>query len=150
MRVFATGTTGLLGSVIAERLRARGDAVVALVRDPAKAELLRKAGRDVVVGDLADPDALKRGCDGCDAVVHAGAIFEVGISVPRRTNMYEANVKGTERVLDAALAVGVRKVVHVSSIVVLANTIGKTANDTDRPADGFTSSSDHTHTPPPP
>ena len=64
MRVFATGTTGFLGSVVAEQLRARGDVVVALVRDPAKAELLKQAGRDVVVGDLADPDALRRGCDG--------------------------------------------------------------------------------------
>src|SRR5207244_11680549 len=88
VRVFATGTTGFLGSVIAEQLRARGDSVVQLVRDPAKAELLRKAGREVVVGDLGDPDALKRGCDRCDAVVHAGAIYEVGISAPRRIDMY--------------------------------------------------------------
>src|SRR5258708_12681440 len=143
MRVFATGTTGFLGSVIAERLRALGDTVVAVVRDPAKGELLRKAGRDVVVGDLADPDALKRGCDGCDAVIHAGAIYEVGISVPRRTDMYEANVKGTERVLDVALAVGVPKVVHVSSIVVFGNTMGKTVDTTYRPRHGFTSYHHH-------
>ena len=74
MRVFATGTTGFLGSVVAEQLRARGDVVVALVRDPAKAELLKQAGRDVVVGDLADPDALRRGCDGCDAVRVAASL----------------------------------------------------------------------------
>src|SRR5258707_2138172 len=146
MRVFATGTTGFLGSVIADRRGGRGDTVVALVRDPAKAELLRKAGRDVVVGDLADPDALKRGCDGCDAVIHAGAIYEVGISVPRRTDMYEANVKGTERVLDAALAVGVPKVVHVSSIVVFGNTMGKTVDETYRRGEGFTSYYDETKT----
>ena len=115
MRIFATGSTGFLGSVIAEQLRGRGDTVVSLVRDPAKAELMRKAGRDVVVGDLADPDALRRGCEGCDAVVHAGAIYEVGIGAPRRVDMYEANVNGTERVLSAALATAVPKVVHVSS-----------------------------------
>src|SRR5205807_7604545 len=117
LRVFATGTTGFLGSVIAERLRARGDTVVQLVRDPAKAELLKKTGRDVIVGDLADPDALRRGCDGCDVVVHAGAIYEVGINAPRRIDMYKANVTGTEAVLSAALAVGVPKAIHVSSIV---------------------------------
>ena len=146
MRVFATGTTGFLGSVIAEQLRARGDTVVQLVRDPAKAGLLAKTGRDVIVGDLADPDALKRGCDGCDAVVHAGAIYEVGINAPRRVDMYKANVDGTEAVLAAALAVGVPKVVHTSSIVVFGNTDGKVVDETYRRGDGYTSFYDETKT----
>ena len=146
MRVFITGSTGFVGSVVAEELRARGDTVVALVRDPAKAELLRKTGRDVVVGDLADPDALRRGCEGCDAVVHAGAIYEVGISAPRRIDMYEANVNGTERVLSAALAAGVAKAVHVSSIVVFGNTNGKIVDETYRRAEAYTSYYDETKT----
>jgi len=146
VRIFATGTTGFLGSVVTEQLRARGDTVVQLVRDPAKAELLKKTGRDVVVGDLADPDALKRGCDGCDAVVHAGAIYEVGIMAPRRIDMYQANVEGTEAVLGAALAVGVPKVVHVSSIVVFGNTNGKVVDETYERADAFTSYYDETKT----
>ncbi|HEX6061721.1 MAG TPA: NAD-dependent epimerase/dehydratase family protein [Candidatus Limnocylindria bacterium] len=146
MRVFATGTTGFLGSVIAEQLRARGDTVVQLVRDPAKAELLKKTGRDVVIGDLADPDALRRGCEGCDAVVHAGAIYEVGITEPRRVDMYKANVEGTEAVLGAALAVGVPKAVHVSSIVVFGNTQGTVVDETYQRADGYTSYYDETKT----
>ncbi len=146
MRVFATGTTGFLGSVIAERLRARGDTVVQLVRDPAKADLLKKTGRDVIVGDLGDPDALRRGCEGCDAVVHAGAIYEVGINAPRRIDMYKANVTGTEAVLSAALAVGVPRVVHVSSIVVFGNTNGKTVDETYHRGDGYTSYYDETKT----
>lgn len=146
MRVFATGTTGFLGSVVAERLRARGDTVVQLVRDPAKAELLKKTGRAVIVGDLGDPDALKRGMDGCDAVVHAGAIYEVGIGVPRRVDMYRANVDGTEAVLAAALAVGVPKLVHTSSIVVFGNTDGKVVDETYRRGDGYTSYYDETKT----
>src|SRR5438552_14138014 len=147
MKVFVTGSTGFLGSVIAERLRTRGDTVVQLVRDPAKADLLRKTGRDVVVGDLADPDALRRGCEGCDAVVHAGAIYEVGISAPRRVDMYEANVNGTERVLGAALAARVPKVVHVSSIVVFGNTKGAVVDETYRRPDGYTSYYDETKPP---
>ncbi len=146
MRIFATGSTGFLGSVVAERLRARGDTVVALVRDPAKAELLRRSGREVVVGDLADPDALRRGCDGCGAVIHAGAIYEVGIGAPRRVDMYEANVNGTDRVLTAALAAGVPKVVHVSSIVVFGDTKGSTVDESYRRTSGYTSYYDETKT----
>lgn len=146
MRVFATGTTGFLGSVVAEQLRARGDTVVALVRDPAKAGRLKRSGREVVVGDLADPDALRRGCLGCDAVVHAGAIYEVGIAAPRRVDMYEANVNGTERVLAAALAAGVPKVVHVSSIVVFGDTKGAVVDETFVRTSGYTSYYDETKT----
>ena len=146
MKIFATGTTGFVGSVVAERLRARGDTVVALVRDPTKADLLRRAGRDVIVGDLGDPDALRRGMDGCDAVVHAGAIYEVGVSAPRRIDMYTANVDGTKAVLGAALAVGVPKVVHVSSIVVFGNTNGKVVDETYRRGEEYTSYYDETKT----
>jgi dihydroflavonol-4-reductase len=146
VRIFATGTTGFLGSVVAEQLRARGDTVVALVRDPVKANLLRRAGREVIVGDLADPDALHRGCEGCDAVVHAGAIYEVGIGAPRRVDMYEANVNGTERLLAAALAARVPKVVHVSSIVVFGDTKGSVVDETYRRTSGYTSYYDETKT----
>ena len=146
MRVFATGTTGFLGSVVAEQLRARGDTVVQLVRDPAKADLLKKTGREVVIGDLADPDALKRGCERCDAVVHAGGVYEVGITAPRRVDMYKANVEGTEAVLGAALVVGVPKVVHVSSIVVFGNTNGRVVDEAYQRADGYTSYYDETKT----
>jgi nucleoside-diphosphate-sugar epimerase len=146
VRIFATGTTGFLGSVVADVLRARGDTVVALVRDPAKAALLKKAGRDVVVGDLADPDALRRGCEGCDAVIHAGAIYEVGIGAPRRVDMYEANVNGTERMLSAALAVGIPKVVYVSSIVVFGDTKGAVVDEGFVRTGAYTSYYDETKT----
>jgi len=146
MKVFATGTTGFLGSVVADALRARGDAVVVLVRDPDKAALLRKLGRDVVVGDLADPDALRRGCDGCDAVIHCGGIYEIGVGATRRSDMYEANVNGTERVLAAALAAGVRKAVHVSSIVVFGDTGGRIVDETFVRTSPFTSYYDETKT----
>src|SRR5207237_9915751 len=75
-----------------------------------------------------------------------GAIYEVGITAPRRMEMYEANVNGTERVLSAALAAGVPKVVHVSSIVVFGNTNGRIVDETYRRAGAFTSYYDETKT----
>jgi nucleoside-diphosphate-sugar epimerase len=78
--------------------------------------------------------------------VHAGAIYEVGITAPRRVDMYQANVEGTEAVLGAALAVGVPKAVHVSSIVVFGNTNGKVVDETYQRADAYTSYYDETKT----
>jgi dihydroflavonol-4-reductase len=100
----------------------------------------------VLVGDLGDPDAHRRGCDGCYAVVHAGAIYEFGINAPRLIDRYKAKVDGTKAVLAAALAVGVPKVVHVSSIVVFGNTDGKVVDETYQRGAGFTSYYDETKT----
>ena len=44
MRAFVTGATGFIGGRLAERLRERGDDVVALVRSLAKAGRLRELG----------------------------------------------------------------------------------------------------------
>jgi len=78
--------------------------------------------------------------------VHSGGIYEVGVGAPRRVDMYTANVEGTEAVLSAALAVGVRKVVHVSSIVVFGNTNGAIVEETYQRGAGFTSYYDETKT----
>jgi len=129
VRVFLTGGTGFIGGEVARLLRERGDDVRALVRTPAKAAALRDAGCELVEGDLSDESALRDALAGCDAVVHAAALYEVGVPDSGRERMVDANVRGTERVLGAALAAGVRKAVYVSSIVVFGNTRGEVADD---------------------
>jgi nucleoside-diphosphate-sugar epimerase len=130
MDVFLTGGTGFIGGEVARRLRARGDRVRALVRDPARARALADLGCDLVVGDLSDESALQAACDGADAVVHGAAVYEVGVPEDRRPALVDANVGGTERVLGAALAAGVRKAVYVSTVAVFGNTRGAVADET--------------------
>ena len=55
MKVFVTGGTGFIGGHVVRKLRERGDEVVALVRDPAKAEDLAAAGVTVTKGDGLQP-----------------------------------------------------------------------------------------------
>lgn len=117
MRIFLTGGTGLLGSHVAERLRAHGHEVLALARRTSDTSLLRHLGVELVTGDVRDPpNRLAGAMVGCDAVVHAAAVLfrrGAGESVYRTVN-----VEGTERVLRAAAAAGASRVVHVSSIAV--------------------------------
>ncbi|MCU1594132.1 MAG: NAD-dependent epimerase/dehydratase [Frankiales bacterium] len=137
MRVFLTGGTGFIGGEVARLLLARGDRVVALVRDPAKASL---PGCEVVHGDLSDEEALRVAMRGCDAVVHCAAVYEVGVPASGRERLVDANVRGTERVLGAALAAGVQKAVYVSTVAVFGNTRGVVADETwVRTTPGFTS-----------
>jgi nucleoside-diphosphate-sugar epimerase len=130
VRAFVTGATGFIGSHLARRLRERGDEVVALVRTPAKAEWMRDLGCQLVEGDLASVDTIRKGCAGCDAAFHVAAIYEVGVPKSRRAELFDVNVRGTERVLDAAAEAGVARIVYVSTIGAFGNTRGRVVDET--------------------
>ena len=129
MRVFVTGATGFVTGTVTLQLLARGDEVRALVRDASRAQTLARAGVDLFTGDLSDCGALHRGMDGVDAVVHGAAMYEVGIPPSRRAAMFAANVTGTERVLEAALDAGVRRVAYISTVAVFGNTQGQVVDE---------------------
>ncbi len=117
MRIYLTGGTGLIGSHIAEALRARGDEVIALVRATSDTAHLEALGCHLVRGDVLDPvDELAAGMRSADAVVHAAAkVFQGG----SRDAFLRVNVRGTENVLRAAGRASPR-VVHLSSVAIYA------------------------------
>jgi nucleoside-diphosphate-sugar epimerase len=140
VKVFVTGGTGFIGGEVVRQLRARGDDVACLVRNPEKGRKAAELGCELVNGDLGDADALRRGMEGCDAVVHAAAMYEVGIPAKQRPAMWEANVAGTERVLNAALEAQVPKLVYVSTVGVFGNTHRKVVDESyEHPGKEFTS-----------
>jgi nucleoside-diphosphate-sugar epimerase len=130
VRVFVTGGTGFIGGHVAQLLRERGDDVRALVRTPSKAGRLTELGCELVEGDLSDEEALRTALKGCDAVVHAAAVYEIGVPADRRAYLVDVNVRGTERVLGAALAAGVSRAVYVSTVAVFGDTGGQVADET--------------------
>ena len=139
-----TGGTGFIGGRLVAKLRERGDEVVALVRNPDKAGDLERAGAELIEGDLGDVPAIRRGVDGADACFHGAAIYKVGIPKSQRDEMYETNVRGTERVLDAASQAGVPKIVYVSTVNVFGNTGGEAVDETYRRGSEFLSYYDET------
>lgn len=140
MRVFLTGGTGFIGGEVARLLRERGDEVRALVRTPAGAQRLRDLGCELVEGDLSDEAGLVAACRGMTAVVHAAAVYEVGVRAGRHDELVDANVRGTERVLGAALTAGTSRAVYVSTVAVFGDTGGAVAReDWSRTASGYTS-----------
>ena len=146
MRAFVTGATGFIGGHVARKLRERGDDVVALVRSPDKAGQLRELGCELVEGDLSDEAAIRKGVEGCESVIHVGAIYKVGIPKSERSAMEDANVRGTERVLDAAHEAGASRIVYVSTCNVFGNTHGQVVDESYRrdESEGFLSFYDET------
>ena len=130
MKVFVTGGTGFIGGEVVRQLRARGDEVVCLVRNPDKGRALAELGCELAAGDLGDETAIREGMEGCDAVIHAAAMYEVGIPAQQRPAMCEANVAAPKRVLRAALAAGVPKIVYVSTVGVFGNTHEQVVDET--------------------
>jgi nucleoside-diphosphate-sugar epimerase len=140
VKVFVTGGTGFIGGEVVRQLRGRGDDVVCLVRTPEKAAKLSELGCEVVSGDLGDEAALRQGMEGCDGLVHAAAMYEVGIPAKQHPAMYAANVTGTEHVLRAAQEAKVAKIVYVSTVGIFGNTHGKVVDEAyEHPGKDFTS-----------
>ncbi|MEO1014636.1 MAG: SDR family NAD(P)-dependent oxidoreductase [Pseudomonadota bacterium] len=109
-RVAVTGGTGFLGGALIDLLLREGVSVAALARTPAKLD--RFSGRiDVVQGDLADEDALRRLADDADAFVHAAALTH---ALTKR-DFDAANVEGAANAARAAFGARAR-FIFISSI----------------------------------
>ena len=130
MKAFITGATGFVGGHLAEKLVARGDEVVALVRSPDKAGNLTRLGIAIVEGDLDDIEAMRAGMAGCDVVFHVAAVYKVGVFEDGCEEMRKANITGTENVLSAAVAAGMQRIVYVSTIGYYGNTKGEVVDET--------------------
>ena len=146
MRVFVTGGAGFIGEAVVRRLVARGDQVVAVVRDRDRAERLAELGVDLRTGDLTRTAAVLDGMRGCDAAIHLAGSYRVGIPTDERPAMHDANVGATHRVLDAAATAGLDRLVAVSTVNVLGDTHGRIVDERYRRdlGEGFLSYYDET------
>jgi len=118
--VAITGGTGSFGSVMVERLLGQDvRAVHVLSRDEAKQDALRRRYCDprlkLFLGDIRDPRSVAEAFAGVDHVFHAAALKQVPSSEFFPHQAVQTNVLGSQNVLEAAAAAGVRSVVCLSS-----------------------------------
>ena len=125
MRVLVTGATGCAGSHLARALASRGHQVRAFQRDATGTPEV--AGIERVIGDLRDGAALAKAVAGVEVVYHIAAIYrQAGVSA----DTYRAvNATAVGRLVEAAAAGGVRRVVHCSTVGVHGNIEYPPANE---------------------
>jgi dihydroflavonol-4-reductase len=112
-----TGAGGLIGAHIVRALLDEGHSVRALVRPGGSRDGLADLPVECQEADVLDPNALLSACGGCELAFHAAAYFTYEASV-RSGDLHALAAVGSENVLRAAAAAGVRRVIVTSSSVV--------------------------------
>ena len=118
MRIFIVGATGVLGKALLPLLQQQGHTVRVLARSQEKVQQLQNVGIDARQGDLLASDVESQLLDtmaGCDAAVHIATAIPQDSATPgawdRNTRL---RVEGTQRLLQATLATGVKRYIQQS------------------------------------
>lgn len=127
MKYFVTGATGFVGSHVARQLIARGDEVVAIVRQPARASELTALGVDVRQGDVTDKESLSEPMRGVDGVFHIAGWYKVGAR--DKSEGVRINVQGTRNVLEVMRDLAISKGVYTSTLAVNSDTHGQLVDE---------------------
>jgi len=117
MKTLLTGATGFVGAAVLRRLVAAGHHVRAFVRPNGDRSNISGIDCEIAVGDLADPESIRRAVRGCDAVFHAAADYRLWVPDPER--MSRVNVQGTVELIRAAAEAGAARIVYTSSVATL-------------------------------
>jgi nucleoside-diphosphate-sugar epimerase len=120
-KYFVTGATGFIGGELVKQLIGRGHKVVALVRAPGRATMLKALGVEIHAGDITDRETLKAPMTGVDGVFHVAAWYKVGVKEPLADRI---NVDGTRNVLQCMRTLEIPRGVYTSSVVVFSDTRG--------------------------
>jgi dihydroflavonol-4-reductase len=113
-KTLVTGGTGFLGTHVVRALAERGDQLRLLVRRGSRLDHLSDFELERAGGDVTDRRAVRKAMEGVDRVFHIAGT--TSMRPDNRDGVFQLNVRGTRIVLEEALAAGVKRVVHTSSV----------------------------------
>ena len=113
MKYFITGSTGFVGSWVAEKLCTEGAEITCLVRRTSNLHWIEHLPVKYHYGSLTDLDSLRRGVESVDYVLHIGGVTKT-LNVKE---FYRGNVQATKNLLTAVKEVNpnLKKFIHISS-----------------------------------
>src|SRR4051812_26761471 len=116
-RILVTGATGFVGAAVARALVSQGHQVRVLVRPSSDRGNIEGLDVEPVIGSLEDSPSLAAALAGIEALFHVAADYRLWVRDAQ--TMMRANVEGTRAIMEAALAVGLRRIVYTSSVATL-------------------------------
>jgi nucleoside-diphosphate-sugar epimerase len=118
LRVLVTGGGGFLGRAILRELARPGSGIARVrVLDRDVSAVAAGPGLELLAADVCDVERVRRACQDMDAVIHAAGLVDWGQAT--REHLERVNIGGTENVIRACRAVGVRALVHTSTMDVV-------------------------------
>ncbi len=130
-KTLVTGATGLLGSHLVRALADRGDELRLLIRRDSDTAALEGIEFERVTGDITDRRAVRRAVDGIERVFHLAAKSSLEPDDSERT--FAVNVGGTRLIAAEALAAGVGRFVHTSSVAAIGPAPARGRADENQP-----------------
>ncbi|OLE37860.1 MAG: hypothetical protein AUG48_03350 [Actinobacteria bacterium 13_1_20CM_3_68_9] len=130
-KTLVTGGSGFLGSHVVRALAGRGDQLRLLLRRGSTVDHLSGLELERVGGDVTDRRAVRRAMEGVDRVFHLAGT--TSMRARSRDAVFELNVKGTQIVLEEALAAKVKRVVHTSSVAAIGPARARGTADESQP-----------------
>jgi nucleoside-diphosphate-sugar epimerase len=130
MKIFIAGASGAIGSQLVRQLVARGHQVVGTTRSAAKTGVLCALGAELVIVDALDPDSVADAVAKAEpeVIVHQATALSGPVTFRNvRRGVAATNrlrSEGTDHLLAAGCAVGVRKVVAQSNYAMLERSGG--------------------------
>jgi nucleoside-diphosphate-sugar epimerase len=127
--ILVTGATGAVGPRVVNALHQAGYNVRAFSVD-APEEGMFLWNVEVLLGDITDKVAVQSAMQGVDGVIHLAALLHIVNPPPEMREKYDrVNVGGTAMVIEAAIKVGVKRVVLFSTIDVYGPSEGCVFNE---------------------
>ena len=114
-RVLVTGSSGFIGSHVADALEEKGFSVVLFDTTPSK---YKTNTQEEIIGDILNPDDVTKAVKECGAIYHFAAQADIGVSSDSPTATISTNIIGTQNVLEAAIKHKVNRVLFASTIYV--------------------------------
>ena len=122
-KIFVTGADGFIGSHLVEELIDLGKEVTAFVNYNSfnswgwldSLPVSKKNKIKVVSGDIRDQYAVKKAMNRSETVFHLAALIAIPYSYRAPESYIDTNIKGTLNILQAALELGIDKVITTST-----------------------------------
>lgn len=116
--ILVTGGNGYVASYTITQLKKHTTQPIrALIRNESQSAKIREQGAEPFIGDVTDPESLKRACEGVDRIIHLAAVNRDKGTV----TMQRVNAEGTINLVNAAKNAGVKHIVQVVGLGADAN-----------------------------
>jgi len=112
-KVFVTGSSGFLGSHVADVLEEQGYKVVLF--DTVTSKYKSKTQKEII-GNIMNPGDIEKAISGCDAIYHFAAQADIDSATSGPMHTINTNIMGTQNILEVARKNNIKRILFASTI----------------------------------